>query len=64
MKDSILAIGITLLLVTIIGSPIGMIVSALMGQFSWTTAFIISFFGAVAIVVIAGKVMDRQEASA
>lgn len=64
MKSAIAGIAIAVLVITLIVSPFGIIISALLGQFAWTTTFILTMFGSVAIVFIASKVMDRQEASA
>lgn len=64
MKSAIAGIAIAVLVITLIVSPFGIIISALLGQFAWTATFILTMFGSVAIVFIASKVMDRQEASA
>lgn len=64
MKSALAAIGTTLLLATLIASPFGVFISAFLGAYDWTMASVITMFSAVGIVVIASKVMDRQEASA
>lgn len=61
MKASLAAIAIALLVIVLIVSPVGVLVSAMMGSFGWTTTFIIAMFSAVGIVAIASKVMDRQD---
>jgi hypothetical protein len=64
MKSSIAAIATALLIATLIASPFGVFISAFLGAYDWTMASILTMFGAVGIVVIASKIMDRKEATA
>lgn len=61
MKSALAGIAIALLVITLIASPLGVIISALLGAYDWTTASILTMFGAVGIVYVASKIMDRQE---
>lgn len=61
MKSAIAGIAIALLVITLIVSPLGVFISIFLGAFDWTMASILTMFGAVGIVYVASKIMDRQE---
>lgn len=61
MKAAIGSIAVALLIIVLIVSGVGVFVSAFMREYEWTMTCVLSFFGAVAIVAIAGKVMDHME---
>lgn len=64
MKSTIAVIAPTLLIAILIVSPFGVLISAFLGAYDWTMASILTMFGAVGIVYVASKVMDRQERAA
>lgn len=61
MKAAIGSIAVTLLIIVLIVSAVGIFVSAWMGAYDWTMACILTFFGSVGIVYVASKVMDYME---